>query len=105
MESIIIDVVISGDIENVFKFWTDSRLHTSITGSTAKINGKEGGKFTCWDDYISGSFVEIDHPMLLGQGIPLFKGVTETTKLKLKETKTFSCGVIALHYKTLALMP
>ncbi len=39
------------------------------------------------------------NPVLLGQGIPLFKGVTETTKLKLLETKTFSCGVIALHYQ------
>ncbi|MBA0885450.1 dihydrofolate reductase family protein [Flavobacterium undicola] len=40
------------------------------------------------------------NPVLLGQGIPLFKGVTETTQLKLIESKTFSCGVIALHYET-----
>src|ERR1700712_1711162 len=40
------------------------------------------------------------NPVLLGQGMPLFKGVTEITKLKLIETKTFSCGVIALHYET-----
>lgn len=40
------------------------------------------------------------NPVLLGHGIPLFKGVPERTKLKLIETKTFSCGVIALHYET-----
>jgi len=40
------------------------------------------------------------NPVLLGQGIPLFKDVAEITKLKLIETKTFSCGVIALHYET-----
>jgi dihydrofolate reductase len=40
------------------------------------------------------------NPVLLGQGIPLFKGVTEMTKLKLAETRTFSSGVIALHYET-----
>ncbi len=40
------------------------------------------------------------NPIILGQGMPLFKNVTETTKLKLVETKTFSCGVIALHYET-----
>jgi dihydrofolate reductase len=40
------------------------------------------------------------NPILLGQGMPLFKGVPETTKLKLIETKTFSSGVIALHYET-----
>lgn len=62
MESIKISVVIPADIENVFKFWTDSKLHSSVTGATAKIDGKTGGKFTCWDEYISGSFVEIDHP-------------------------------------------
>ena len=38
------------------------------------------------------------NPVLLGQGIPLFKGVNELVKLRLIESKTFSCGVIALHY-------
>lgn len=39
------------------------------------------------------------NPILLGHGIPLFKDVNEITKLKLIETKTFSAGVIALHYE------
>ncbi len=38
------------------------------------------------------------NPVLTGQGIPLFNGVNRTTKLKLVESKTFACGVIALHY-------
>lgn len=38
-------------------------------------------------------------PVLLGEGIPLFNGVTEMTKLKLLETKTLSGEVIALHYE------
>ncbi len=38
------------------------------------------------------------NPVLLGQGIPLFKSVAEATKLKFLESKAFSCGVIALHY-------
>jgi dihydrofolate reductase len=40
------------------------------------------------------------NPVLLGQGIPLFKEVTEMIKLKFSGSKTFSCGVIALHYET-----
>jgi dihydrofolate reductase len=40
------------------------------------------------------------NPIILGHGIPLFKGMTETIKLKLIESKTFPCGVIALHYET-----
>jgi dihydrofolate reductase len=39
------------------------------------------------------------NPVLLGAGIPVFKGVPGKTNLKLIETKLFSCGVIALHYE------
>ncbi|MBC7485951.1 MAG: dihydrofolate reductase [Cytophagaceae bacterium] len=39
------------------------------------------------------------NPVLLGEGMPLFKEVKELTKLKLVETKIFSSGVIALHYE------
>ena len=39
------------------------------------------------------------NPIIVGQGMPLFKDITGTTKLKLVESKTFTCGVIALHYK------
>ena len=40
------------------------------------------------------------NPIILGEGMPLFKKVNEKIILELVETKTFSCGVIALHYKT-----
>jgi dihydrofolate reductase len=39
------------------------------------------------------------NPIVLGQGIPLFKDVPEMNRLKLIETKTFSSGVIALYYE------
>ena len=39
------------------------------------------------------------NPILLGQGIPLFKDVPEIIKLRLLETKTFTTGVVALHYR------
>jgi len=38
------------------------------------------------------------NPILLGQGIPLFKDLSESVKLNLVETKTFDIGVVALHY-------
>ena len=41
------------------------------------------------------------NPILLGEGKPLFKGINETIKLKLAESKTVACGVIALHYAKL----
>ena len=41
------------------------------------------------------------NPIILGQGMPLFKDLTGTTKLKLAESKMFASGVIALHYQRL----
>ena len=40
------------------------------------------------------------NPIIVGEGMPLFKKVNEKIILELVETKTFTCGVIALHYKT-----
>ena len=39
------------------------------------------------------------NPILLGQGIPLFKGIRDRTKLKLAKANTFSSGVVCLHYE------
>jgi len=41
------------------------------------------------------------NPVLLGQGMPLFKDITESVLLTLIETRTFDNGVIALHYAKL----
>jgi dihydrofolate reductase len=40
------------------------------------------------------------NPILIGEGLPLFKDVPGIIKLVLLETRTFASGVIALHYKT-----
>lgn len=38
------------------------------------------------------------HPVILGQGKPLFTGVEDRRRLKLAGTKTFENGVVLLHY-------
>ncbi|HOA23787.1 MAG TPA: dihydrofolate reductase family protein [Aggregatilineales bacterium] len=38
------------------------------------------------------------HPVILGQGKPLFAGVEDRRRLKLAGTKTFENGVVLLHY-------
>ena len=40
------------------------------------------------------------NPILLGQGIPLFKDLTHEIKLNLLMSKTFASGVVCLHYET-----
>jgi len=39
------------------------------------------------------------NPILLGQGIPLFKNIKDKTKLKLVDNNVFSSGVVCLHYE------
>ncbi|ACU61748.1 dihydrofolate reductase family protein [Chitinophaga pinensis] len=39
------------------------------------------------------------NPILLSKGIPLFKNVTEKTPLTLVSSKTFTNGVVCMHYK------
>jgi hypothetical protein len=38
------------------------------------------------------------HPILLGQGLPLFGGVLSELPLRLLAAKTFSSGVVLLRY-------
>ncbi len=39
------------------------------------------------------------NPILLGNGIPLFKNLSREIRLKLKFSKTFASGVVCLHYE------
>jgi dihydrofolate reductase len=41
------------------------------------------------------------NPVILGNGIPLFKTVKDKISLKLLKTQTFKSGVIGLHYETI----
>ena len=38
------------------------------------------------------------HPVILGNGLPLFKSINDRTILKLLKTKSFSSGAITLYY-------
>ncbi len=38
------------------------------------------------------------NPIILGRGIPLFTGIQDKMKLKLLNTRSFSCGVVELNY-------
>ena len=40
------------------------------------------------------------NPIILGQGIPLFKNITDKIKLTLLSTRNFNCGVTELNYVT-----
>lgn len=42
------------------------------------------------------------NPILVGQGVPLFKGLKDRTKLKLMKSHTFKSGVVCLNYEKVA---
>ena len=85
-------------------------ISDQLSDNINKIKNQEGkdiiifGSQTASQSLLSEGLIDefwlFINPVLLGQGIPLFKGVNETTKLELLETKTFGCGVAALHYET-----
>ena len=41
------------------------------------------------------------HPVIAGNGLPLFKNISEQIMLKLIKTKTFNCGAVILYYNSL----
>jgi activator of HSP90 ATPase len=43
----------------IYEAWLSSAGHTAITGSTAKVDGKAGGKFSAWEGYIFGTTLEL----------------------------------------------
>jgi dihydrofolate reductase len=91
--------------------WNNSTLmHEAVPGEIEQLKQQPGRDIVI---YGSASIVQalanlglIDeyqvlvHPLLLGSGKPLFKGLHEKRNLKLIDTKTFPSGVVLLQYQT-----
>ncbi len=43
----------------IYSAWLNSKEHSKMTGSKAKINPKVNTNFTAWDGYISGKTTEL----------------------------------------------
>jgi dihydrofolate reductase len=70
----------------------------NLEGDNILIFGSPGATHSLLILELIDEFWLLVNPILLGQGKPLFEGINKSIKLKLAETKTFACGVIALHY-------
>jgi dihydrofolate reductase len=68
-------------------------------GKNILIFGSPGASQSLLNQGLIDEFWLFVNPIILGKGMPLFKDITGTTKLKLAASKTFACGVIALHYR------
>jgi len=50
-------------------------------------------------DNLIDEFIISIHPIILGNGIPLFPKQELSQRLKLKETKTFDSGLVQVNYE------
>jgi len=60
MKTILLSAEFETSVDVLYKFFVDSKLQTEITGSKAIIDNKIGGKFSAWDDYITGKIVSLE---------------------------------------------
>ncbi len=52
-------VVVHAKPSEVYEAFVDAKRHSAFTGSRATGKGRVGSKFTAWDGYISGKFLEL----------------------------------------------
>ncbi len=69
-----------------------SFMHISLDGFTTN---------SLMDENLIDEYWLFINPILLGQGNPLFKDLSQEIRLKLLTSKTFASGVISLHYSTI----
>jgi uncharacterized protein YndB with AHSA1/START domain len=59
-DSIRVSGVVPASAQRVYEAWLDSEKHAAMTGSTAAIEGRVGGRHSAWDGYIEGETLELD---------------------------------------------
>jgi dihydrofolate reductase len=101
-------IVFSGTLEKAE--WNNSRLvRTDATEEVVQLKQQPGkdivilGSATLASSLLQQGLIDeyrvILSPVLLGAGNPLFKGIKQTLRLKLQQTKLFASGVVVLYYQ------
>ena len=101
-ESLKLSVVIPAKPKEIFRAWLDSKKHSEMTGSEARVEPRVKGVFTAWDGYIEGKTIELEPDRRIVQrwrttdfpaGSPdsvveiVLKGVEKGTKVSLIHTE------------------
>lgn len=89
--------------------WTPARLVSDIAGEMARLKEQPGKDLVLFAGAgIAAAFMNLDlvdeyrlmvHPIVLGQGIPLFRDVREERALALLDARTLPSGVVLLRYR------
>ena len=81
---------------------TEIRKLKKETGKDIVMFGSPSTAHSLMEENVIDDYWLFINPILLGQGIPLFKNFKHIVKLKLLESKTFTSGVVCLHYEAKA---
>jgi dihydrofolate reductase len=100
-------IVFSRTLKNVN--WKNAKLaRGGIKEEVLELKRQEGKNIFVGSPSLIVASMQLDlfdeyqlcvHPVILGNGLPLFKNINDRTILKLIKTKTFSSGQITLYYE------
>ncbi|MEJ7770154.1 MAG: dihydrofolate reductase family protein [Chitinophagaceae bacterium] len=90
--------------------WSNTQIvNDNLAEVVANMKAQDGGNLLLIGSAsIAHVFMQLDlideywinvNPVLLSEGIPLFKNVSTRVNLNLLESRKFNCGVVALHYE------
>jgi len=68
-------------------------------GKDIAIFGSPGACHSLMQENLIDEYILLINPVLLGTGIPLFKGIEKLTKLKLVSSKVLESAVVMAHYQ------
>ena len=102
-------IVFSKSLEKVE--WNNTRLiKDNIVAEISKLKQQPGKDLVIFGSpSLAQTFMQLGlideyrltvNPVVLGNGIPLFKDIKDRINLKLLETKTYDSGVVGLHYQS-----
>lgn len=87
--------------------WNATIVRDVVAEEVNRLKKQSGGDMVLGGADLTSAFLRQDlvdeirlyvHPVVLGQGKPLFQGTEPRRKLRLVETHTFSSGVVLLRY-------
>lgn len=88
--------------------WNSTVFREVVPEQIRELQAQPGGDMVVGGADIGASFMKHDlideyriyvHPILIGQGRPLFRPSTQKFPLRLAETRTFENGVVLLRYE------
>jgi len=101
-------VVVSRSLEKVE--WNSTLLRDNLEAEVKKYKSLPGGDMSVAGAELAASFLQLGlvdefqvyiHPVIIGEGKPMFQRLSKQIKLQLVETRAFGSGVVLLKYKVL----